>query len=209
VLRFLLGFVLAIATLALAAYLYLGKRALTDPCLDRCADGTRCANARCIPSFAEKPPAPEPKPGRRKRGPRTTLSGSGTEPAEPEKKLLPGDERPGTSGDALGRPEHIDMSQGGDDKELAQADIDRVWASAEPALSRCITEAVADWPLESGKIEVGYRIEKDGSVKKVRLTAPQLLIRNGLYACMRGKITALHFPRSGGASVVTFPFALQ
>jgi hypothetical protein len=98
---------------------------------------------------------------------------------------------------------------GGDDKELAQGDIDRIWASAEPGLSHCITEAVADWPLDSGKIEVSYRIEKDGSVKKVRLTAPQLLMRNGLYPCMRGKITALHFPRSGGATVVTFPFALQ
>ena len=208
-LRFLLGFVLAVATVALAGYLYLGKRALTDACLDRCADGTRCAGGRCIPSFAEKPPAPEPKPGRRRKRGSAAAGGIGGGAAEPEKKLLPGDERSSTSGDALGRPEHIDMSQGGDDKELAQGDIDRVWAGAEPGLSHCITEAVADWPLDSGKIEVSYRIEKDGSVKKVRLTALQLLMRNGLYACMRAKITGLHFPRSGGASVVTFPFALQ
>ncbi|MEO6951511.1 MAG: hypothetical protein ABI321_06850, partial [Polyangia bacterium] len=58
-LRFLLGFVLALATIAGAAYLYLGKAALKDPCLDRCAEGTRCANARCFPSFAEKAPEPE------------------------------------------------------------------------------------------------------------------------------------------------------
>lgn len=206
-LRFVLGFVFALATVAGAAYLYLGKRALTDACLDRCAEGTRCASGRCIPSFAEAPAPAEPKGGKRKRG-RSALSSSGVGTAEPEKKLLPGDERSSTTGDALGRPEHIDLSQG-DEPELAQAEIDRVWAGVEPALSRCITEALSDWPLESGKIEVGYRIEKDGSVHKVRLTAPQLLMRNGLYGCMRGKITALKFPRSGGASVVSFPFALQ
>jgi hypothetical protein len=96
-----------------------------------------------------------------------------------------------------------------DEKELDQSEIDRVWASAEPKLSHCITEAVADWPLEGGKIEISYRIERDGGVHKVRLVAPSLLLKNGLYACMREKVVALRFPRSGGASVVTFPFQLQ
>ncbi len=204
-LKFVLGFLFAIATVAGAGYLYLGKGSLSDACLGRCGEATRCANARCIPSFSA-PAVPETtKPARRRGKGRTTIT---AEAAEPEKKLAPGDEKLGTAGDAVGRPERIDMT-GPDEKELAQDDIDRVWRSAEPALSRCITEALADWPLESGKIEVTYRIEKDGAVHKVRLLAPQLLLRNGVYACMRGKITALRFPRSGGASVVTFPFALQ
>jgi hypothetical protein len=206
VLRFLLGFVLALATVAGGAYLYLGKEAVHDPCLGRCGDGTRCLNARCVllPATA---PAPEPKPGHRRHRP--LLGNNGVSQAEPEKKLQPGDEKIITSGDALGRPQHLDLSKGGDEKELDQSQIDQVWSSVEPKLSRCITEAVGDWPLESGKIEVSYRIEADGSVHKVRLVAPQLLMRNGLYACMREKILGLHFPRAGSSSVVTFPFQLQ
>ena len=201
----MLGFVLCALTLAGGAYLYLGKGSV-EPCLGRCAGGTRCDNARCVPTIAAAAPTPDTKKGRHRR-PRIGNDGIGV--AEPEKKLAPGDDKPTTVGDALGRPEHLDLTQGGDDKELPQAEIDRVWAGAEPQLSRCITDAVADWPLESGKIEVGYRIEKDGAVHKVRVTAPTLLIKNGLAACMRGKITQLRFPRSGGASVVTFPFQLQ
>ena len=209
-LRFLLGFVFAFATLAGAAYLYLGKAGMKDACLDRCGEGTRCASSHCIPSFSDRTPEPVDKKGGRRHSKRLQLSAGGITSAEPEKKLAPGDDKTTTTGDALGRPEHIDMTQGGGDgKELSQNDIDRVWASAEPTLSRCITEALGDWPLESGKLEVSYRIEKDGTVKKVRLAAPQLLVRQGLYGCMRTKIASLKFPQSGGASVVTFPFQIQ
>jgi len=162
-------------------------------------------NRMCLPTIAATTPAREPGKNRRHR-PR--LSNNGIQGAEPDKKLAPGDDKSTTIGDALGRPEHIDLSKG-DDRELDQNEIDRIQGGAEPALSRCITDAVADWPLESGKIELGYRIEQDGSVKKVLLTAPALLIKNGLYPCMKGKVTSLKFPRSGGASVVTFPFQLQ
>jgi hypothetical protein len=208
VLRFLLGFVLALAAVAGAAYFYIGKDALKDPCFGRCGDATRCASSHCTPSFAEKPVVPEAKKGH--RGKRTALTKDGITSAEPEKKLLPGDDKLSTTGDALGRPEHIDLTEGGDDgKELQQSEIDRVWSSAEPQLSHCITDALGDWPLDSGKLEVSYRIEKDGSVKKMRLQAPQLLLRNGLYACMKPKVTGLRFPKSGGSSVVTFPFQIQ
>jgi len=36
-----------------------------------------------------------------------------------------------------------------------------------------------------------------------------LLQRNGLSKCVRGVVTGLHFPRSGGAMVVTYPFELK
>ncbi len=204
-LRFLLGFVLCALTLVGAAVLYLGRASIGDPCLARCGEGTRCTNGRCMASVASAPPS---EPGKRRHR-RPHLGNDGIGSAEPEKKLAPGDDRPTTVGDALGRPEHIDLGQGGDERELPQAEIDRVWAGVEPQLSRCITEAVGDWPLESGKIEVGYRIEKDGAVHKVRITAPALLVKNGLVGCMRPKVTQLRFPRSGAASVVTFPFQLQ
>ena len=207
-LRFLLGLIVALGGVAAGVYFGFGKSVLDDRCFGRCGTGTHCAYNVCIPN-GDAPVVPEPKVGKKRGKGRPALSSDGASPAEPEKKLQPGDERMSTTGDALGRPEHLDLSQGGDEKELPQSEIDRVWGSAEPALSRCITEALGDWPLQTGKVEVSYRIEKDGSVKKVRISAPQLLMRNGLSTCVRGKVTALRFPHSGTASVVTFPFQLQ
>jgi hypothetical protein len=115
-----------------------------------------------------------------------------------------------TQGDALGRPERIDLSQTGDDaRELQQEDLDRTFRPSEPAILRCITDALGDAPLESGKVEVGLRVERSGQVNRVRIEAPQLLQRNGLSRCIRGVVTALKFPASGGASVVTYPFELK
>ena len=94
-------------------------------------------------------------------------------------------------------------------RELQQEDLDAVFRPAQSAISRCITDAVGDYPLESGKIEVAFRVERTGAVRKVRITAPQLLMRRGFTACVRPIVTGLHFPASGGANVVTYPFSLQ
>ena len=68
---------------------------------------------------------------------------------------------------------------------------------------------MGDYPLESGRIEVAFRVERSGAVHKVRITAPQLLMRRGFTGCVRPIVTGLRFPSSGGANVVTYPFALQ
>jgi hypothetical protein len=79
----------------------------------------------------------------------------------------------------------------------------------ESQVSHCITDALGDYPLDSGKVELSFRVERTGTVNKVRVQAPQLLMRRGLYACVRPLVTGLRFPPSGGANVVTYPFALQ
>ena len=173
-------------------------------CLGRCGDGTRCFDGRCIPASKPTTVASAPTPRRRRH--RSTGAG----PAQPELKLEPGDERVTTSGDSLGRAEHVDLTGNGDDgRELQQEDLDAVFRPAQPAISRCITDAVGDYPLESGKIEVAFRVERSGAVRKVRITAPELLMRRGFVGCVRPIVTGLHFPASGGANVVTYPFALQ
>jgi hypothetical protein len=199
-----LGIVVGAALAAGGGWLYLRE---SKDCVGRCGDGTRCFNGRCIAAAPATTVATAPTPKKRKRH---GGGGSGLGPAAPELKLEPGDDRSATTGDSLGRAEHIDLSQGGDDgKELQQEDLDAVFRPAQSAISRCITEAVGDYPLESGKIEVGFRVERTGAVRKVRITAPQLLMRRGFAACVRPVVTGLHFPSSGGANVVTYPFALQ
>lgn len=199
--RFVLGIFFGLALAAGGGWLYLQK---AKDCLGRCGDGTRCFNGRCIAAAPATTVAPPPDKKKRKR------RGGNGDPLQPELKLSPGDDRVVTAGESLGRAEHIDLTQGGDDaKELQQEDLDAVFRPAQSAISRCITEAVGDYPLESGKIEVAFRVERSGQVKKLRVTAPQLLMRRGFNACVRPVVMGLRFPASGGASVVTYPFALQ
>ena len=198
--RVLLGILVGLALAAGGGLLYLRE---SQDCLHRCGDGTRCFSGRCVVAPPPTTVATAPVPKKHKRH-------GGGGPAQPELHLEPGDERSATTGDSLGRAEHVDLTQGGDDgRSLEQEDLDAVFRPAQSAISRCITDAVGDYPLESGKIEVGFRVEKTGAVHKVRITAPQLLMRRGFAACVRPIVTALHFPASGGANVVTYPFALQ
>ncbi len=198
--RTFLGVVLGVALAAGAGWLYLRE---AKDCIGRCGDGTRCFHGRCIAAAPPTTVATTPTTKKRKRH-------TGGGPAQPELRLEPGDDRIATTGDSLGRAEHVDLTQGGDDgRELAQEDLDAVFRPAQSAISRCITDAVGDYPLESGKIEVAFRVERSGQVRKVRITAPQLLMRRGFAACVRPIVTGLHFPSSGGANVVTYPVSLQ
>lgn len=205
--RILLGLLIGLALAAGGGWLYLQK---TKTCLDRCGDGTRCFGGRCIASGPATSVASTPSLPKKKK--RRSGGGGGGMPGEaaPGLKLSPGDDRLTSAGDALGRAEHVDLSQGGDNgRELTQDDLDAVFHPAQSQITHCITEAVGDYPLESGKISVAFRVERSGSVKKMRVEAPQLLMRRGLYTCVRGVVSGLHFPASGGANVVTYPFALQ
>jgi hypothetical protein len=196
--RFLVGVLLGAGLLAGVAYVWMRG---ADACLGRCGEGTRCDNHRCVATLASAAvPAKELK--RRRRH----ASGEPSAPAEVQ--LRPGDEKMVAQGDALGRPEHIDLTLP-DARELSQDDLDRVFRPSEPEILRCISDALGDAPLETGRVEVGLRVDRSGQVSRVRVEAPQLLQRNGLTRCVRGIVTALRFPASGGATVVTYPFELK
>ena len=205
--RLLAGIIVG-AVLAVGAGLAFQQK---DPCLGRCGEGTACEGGRCVVTrvAAPAPVAPAPVGKKRKRGSGTSGSGMG-DPAAPEIVLQPGDTDRMAQGDALGRPEHIDLTEAGPDgKDLTQEDMDKVMARAEPAIVRCITQAIGDAPLDEGTIEVGMRIDRDGSVDKVRVEGPKLLQQHGLYKCVRGVVTGVRFPASGGATVATFPYAIR
>jgi hypothetical protein len=197
--RFIVGVLIGAGALAAVAFLWMRG---SDACFGRCGDGTKCDNHRCVVAPAGPPVVATKEPKRRRR------HGSGEANAPPEIQLKPGDEKMVAQGDALGRAEHLDLSQP-DAKELPQEEIDRVIRAADGSIVRCISEAVGDAPLENGRVEVGLRVEKSGSVSRVKVEAPQLMQRNGLTRCIRGVATALRFPASGGASVVTYPFELK
>jgi hypothetical protein len=198
--RLLLGIILGIALATGGAYVWLGG----DACLARCGKGTTCVAGRCEASTPAPTAAPEKVPRERRR------RGGPASQAQPEATLQPGDDKMVARGDALGRSEHVDLTQGGEDgKDLDEAELDRVFKPAQPAISRCITDALGDLPLTSGKVEVSFRVEASGVVEKVRLEAPAVLQRRGLHECARRVVRGLKFPRSGGASVVSYPFEIR
>jgi len=201
-LRVLIGVLIGAGLLAGVAYVWMRG---DNGCLGRCGDGTRCDDHRCIAAADVKlAPTDKKDPHRRRR------HGTDTAGAPSEVQLKPGDEKMVAQGDTLGRPERIDMTKDGDDaRELSQDELDRVFRPQESSILRCITDALGDAPLESGKVEVGFRVESKGSVSRVRVEGPQLLQRNGLSKCVRSLVVSLHFPPSGGASVVTYPFELK
>jgi hypothetical protein len=207
----LIGFLLG----AVAASLALFQAERRVGCFDRCGEGTSCRAGRCVLTMAAPAPGPPPIPAadrRRKRG-RATGGEAASEPLAtiaPELQLQAGDETPATQGDALGRTESIDLTSGEEAAhELGVEEVERVFAPARAAVSGCISRAVGDYPLSAATVEVGFRVERGGRVERVRVTAPALLQKQGLYRCVRPLVAALRFPASGGASVVTFPFQLK
>jgi hypothetical protein len=171
----------------------------STPCLGRCGSGTECRAGACVAATA--PVAPTPTKDKHRRARRDS-------PAAPELHLKPGDEKMIAEGDALGRAEKIDLSEP-DARELTQEDLDGVFQGASSRIEKCITDALGDAPLETGRVEVGFRVEKSGSVSRVRVTAPALLQHQGLTRCIHGAVASLMFPASGAASVVTYPFDLK
>ncbi|HEX4458838.1 MAG TPA: AgmX/PglI C-terminal domain-containing protein [Polyangia bacterium] len=174
-----------------------------DPCLGRCGSGTQCKDRSCVVAVAATPATPAQKERHRR-----ARRGNGDSPAAPEVHLQPGDEKMRAEGDALGRPEHLDLSEP-DAHELTQEELDQTFHEASPRIEKCITDALGDAPLETGRVEVGLRVEKSGAVNRLRVEAPALLQRQGLTRCVRAAVTALRFPASGASSVVTYPFELK
>ena len=207
--RIFLGVIIGIALAAGGAFAWSKKM---DGCFGRCGDGTRCEANQCLAVIAATPMAAPAKTQRtRRRGSNGQNNGAGGDsPIAPEITLKPGDEKMVAQGDALGRPEHIDLTAPGDDgRELTQDLIDPVFHARDAAITKCITTTLGDAPLETGKIEIGLRVEHGGEVSRIRVEGPALLQRNGLTACIKKAVSGLRFPRSGGATVVTYPFELK
>lgn len=141
-----------------------------------------------------------PQPGRR-------VADEAPEPAPI--KLSASDLRTVARGDDLTEPTvtRLDLSDG--TRELSQDEIDTRFRSKEDAILGCISRARPDeYTWIPGRVSVGFRIEKSGGVRGVRVEGPAILQKNGLYGCVKGVVGGLKFPASSGSQVVTYPFSL-
>lgn len=228
---FFFGFVTA-AALAAAGYHYYLQKPDSDPCRV-CSTGTKCAAGLCV--VAVTPPQPVPKKRVFRRGPTggTPVAGGpiaatgspplpGIEgpseapmaPAEPPPPppppLKPEERRLIAVGDKLTGTEVLNLAEAnnGAERELTQEDIDAVFRPRQAAIIGCIDDARGEAQLD-GQITVAFRIRRSGDVAGVRVEAPAYLINHGLLDCCRRTVTALRFPLSTKAQIVTYPFSLH
>jgi hypothetical protein len=130
---------------------------------------------------------------------------------EPEPvKLSAGDLKLVSQGDDLSRPDvlHLDMSDTVE-HELGQDEIDSHFRAREDAILSCIARARPDEETYvPGRVTVKFRIQRSGNVRGVRVEAPAILQRGGIYACVKGVVMGIHFPASSGSQIVSYPFSL-
>jgi hypothetical protein len=143
-------------------------------------------------ALAEAEPEPEPEP----------------EPI----KLSAADRKMVAQGDDLGRADvvHLDMSDQSNTPELSQDDIDHGFRAQEDAILDCISRARPDPEAYlPGLVNVKFRIQRAGGIKGVRVEAPAILQKGGIYSCIKGVVERIRYPASGSSQIVTYPFRLS
>ena len=202
---FLLG--LLVAALAFGGYLYWKQRDSSP--MPRTAAADAGAPAR----------EAKEKKRRRHRGAMRLARADQTAPAiadappEPEPvKLAPSDLKLVSQGDDLSRPDviHFDMSDDSGSHELTQDEIDIRFHAKEDAILSCIARARPDEETYvPGRVTVKFRIQRTGNVRGVRVEAPAILQRGGIYGCIKGVVGGIRFPPSNGSQIISYPFALS
>lgn len=145
--------------------------------------------------------------------------GNGLRPPEPDFepepepiRLSAADLKVVGQGDDLSRAEvvRMDLSEKGETRELSQDDIDGVFRGQEDAILECIARARPDAEAYiPGRVTVKFRIQRGGTVRGVRVDAPAVLQKGGLYGCVKGVVGRMRFPVSGGSQIVSYPFTLS
>jgi hypothetical protein len=133
--------------------------------------------------------------------------------AEPEPiKLSASDLKLVSQGDDLSRPDVIHLGDATDEsgsRELSQDDIDAKFRAKEEAILGCIMRARPDEETYvPGRVTVKFRIQRTGNVRGVRVEAPAILQKGGVYGCIKGVVGGIRFPPSNSSQVVSYPFSL-
>jgi len=204
---FLLG--LLVAALAFGGYLFWQHQ--------------RSQAARSAVTTADTGPAPTPKKAKRRvrgavrvaRAPAAPASPAAAEPSEPEPepiRLSAADLRSVAQGDDLSTPDvlRLDMSNDKELPELSQDQIDERFRSEETAILACIAHARPDpETYVPGRVTIKFRIQRAGTVRGVRVEAPAILQKGGLFGCIKGVVGRLHFPPAGTSQILSYPFTLS
>ena len=178
-----------------------------DPCQGHCGSGTSCVDGACVVAQDDGARVGKRR-GRRRRGRRRGLARG--EVDEILRKPGAADMVARARGPSLKQADYVNMEeQGGGERELDGEDVDRRFRRLDRAIIACIDEARKGWDVSSGTVVVAFRIERGGGVASVRVKAPALLQRQGIYECIRPLVVGLRFPPSSRALVMRYPYRLD
>lgn len=206
------GFVLGLlaATLVFSAYLYVQSRRNASP--DEVARGAPDAGAAAKKRKKRMRGASRVARGSPGSGFLPGPAGMAPDPEPDPVRLSAADLRVVGQGDDLGRPDvvRMDMSNDKDARELTQEDIDARFRPEESAILGCISAARPDPDTYvPGRVTIKFRIQRTGMVRGVRVDAPAVLHKGGLYGCVKNVVGRIHFPAAGSSQVVSYPFTLS
>jgi hypothetical protein len=161
------------------------------------AAGTYLVLRRAAPQAGPPDAGAPPQPPGKKR----------PAPARPPRPAGAADMRIISVGDVRA-DQTVDMRGGGESRDLAQGEIDAVLAGRAQAVQACLLGA-RETVGAGGKVTAAMLVGPDGGVKKTRVEAPKALVDAGLASCLRDEMMRMHFPATGGNSVVTVPLAVE
>jgi hypothetical protein len=159
-------------------------------------------------------PAITKKPRKRNRGAMRVARGSAEGPsvADEPVRLSAADLHTVAQGEDLSKPDvlRLDMSNDKELPELSQDQIDERFRAREADILECISKARPDpETYVPGRVTVKFRIQRAGTVRGVRVEAPAILQRNGLYGCIKSVVGGIRFPAAGTSQILSYPFTLS
>ena len=199
---FLLG--LLVAGLAFGGYLYWQHLRPAAP--------SSAAKPDTSTTTATKKARKRPRAARLARGPSAHDGLAAPEPEPEPIRLSAADLKTVAQGDDLSTPDilRLDMSNDKELPELSQDQIDAVFRGQEAAILDCISRARPDpETYVPGRVTVKFRIQRAGTVRGVRVEAPAVLQRTGLFGCIKAAVGRLRFPSAGTSQILTYPFTLS
>ena len=131
------------------------------------------------------------------------------EETEPVAQLSAADRALEWRGDDVALPPRtIDMAAGGGEpRALDDGEINQTINSQAGGVKDCVVHGATNTDLKA-TITVKMVVDGRGRVLKSRVQAPRYLHEHGLLACTQRALARMHFPATGGATIVTLPINL-
>jgi hypothetical protein len=105
-------------------------------------------------------------------------------------------------------PRTIDMAGGREARALDDGEINQVINSQAGGVKDCVVQGATNTDLRAA-ITVKMLVDGRGRVTRSRVHAPHYLHEHGLLGCTQRALGRMHFPATGGATIVTLPVNLE
>jgi hypothetical protein len=105
-------------------------------------------------------------------------------------------------------PQHLDLAAGAaQPRSLDDGEISQTITGQAGGVRDCVVQGATGTDL-SATITVKLLVDGRGRVTRSRIQAPHYLLEHGLLGCTQRALGHMHFPATGGHTIVTLPVNL-